>query len=71
MRLTQEVARKNVGKYIDCRKRMFGYYPMQIILIDGKAHLRDRVDVCMPIPETEEDFNSQYYDFMYENGGVE
>ena len=68
MILTQEVALKNVGKYIDCHKRMFGYYPMQIILIDGEAHLKDIVGVCMQIPENA-DFNSQHYDFMYENGG--
>lgn len=64
-KLTLEIAKKNVGKYIDCYRRLFGYYPMKIIEINGVPHLKDSFDVCMKIPEKETDFNCQSYDYIF------
>lgn len=64
-KLTLEIARKNVGKYIDCYKRTFGYYPMKIIEINGIPHLKCAVGVCRPVTEKETDFNSTYYDYIF------
>lgn len=63
--LTLEIAKKNVGKYIDCYTRRFGYYPMQIIEINGMPHLKDITGTCMKIPESETDFNCQRYDYIF------
>ena len=57
---------KLVGKKIDCHKRRFGYYPMEIVEMDGKLYVKDANGVCMPIPEKETDFNCQDFDFVVE-----
>lgn len=62
--ITNEIAEKNVGKYIDCYNRKFGYYPMQIIKPNNSCMLKDRIDVCTPIEDS--GFNSRYYDYMFE-----
>lgn len=65
MRLYAEKARELVGKKIDRWRRMFGYYPMEVKQwLDGTLYLKDAVGVCMPIPEREDDFNCQEYDFV-------
>lgn len=64
MKLTEEIARKNVGNYIDCYKRKFGYYPMEIIETDGILRLKDHYGVCMLIPKNSTDFNCQDYDYI-------
>ena len=67
MKLTQEGAEANVGKYIDCYKRMLGNYPYQIIREKhGVLLLKDSVGVCTPIPEKSTDFNCQDFDYMFE-----
>lgn len=63
--LTLEIAKKNVGKYIDCYTRRFGYYPMQIIEINGILYLKDRTETCMQIPESKTDFNCHTYDYIF------
>ena len=55
-----------VGKKIDCYKRRFGYYPMEVIEINGVPYVKDAVGVCMPIPEKETDFNCTDFDFVIE-----
>lgn len=62
--ITNEIAEKNVGKYIDCYKRTFGYYPMQIIKTNNRCMLKDRNDVYMSIEDS--GFNSKYYDYMFD-----
>lgn len=62
--ITNEIAEKNVGKYIDCYTRLFGYYPMQIVKINDHCKLKDRNDVCMDISDS--GFNATYYDYMFE-----
>lgn len=64
MRLYQGNARELVGKKIDRHRRMFGYYPMTVIEINGELYVKDAVDVCMPIPEKEDDFNCVNFDFI-------
>jgi len=64
MKLYQGNAKELVGKKIDCHQRRFGYYPMEIIELNGALYLKDAVGVCMPIPEKEIDFNCQEYDFV-------
>lgn len=64
MRLCQGNARELVGKKIDRHRRMFGYYPMTVIEINGELYVKDAVDVCMPIPEEENDFNCVNFDFV-------
>ncbi len=67
MKLTQKIAEANVGKYIDCYKRMLGIYPYQIIRgKSGELLLKDRIGVCSPIPEKDTDFNCQDFDYMFE-----
>lgn len=36
MRLYQGNAKDMVGKKIDCHKRRFGYYPMEVIEMNGE-----------------------------------
>lgn len=65
MKLYAEKARELVGKKIDLRRRMFGCYPMEVKQRqDGTLYLKDAAGVCMPIPEREDDFNCQEYDFV-------
>lgn len=64
MKLYQGNAKDLVGKKIDCMVRILGYYPMQIIEINGELHVKDAVGICMPIPEKETDFNCKYFDFI-------
>lgn len=63
MMLTNEMAEKHVGKYIDCYKRRFGYYPMQIIKFpDGSLGLKDATGTCTKIED--EGFNARHYDYI-------
>lgn len=64
MKLNIERAKNLVGKKIDCKVRRFGYYPMKVIEINGKLHVKDAVGVCMQIPDKETDFNCHDYDFV-------
>lgn len=64
MKLTLEIAEKNVGKYIDCYRRFFGCYPMKIVNVNGEIMLQDWIGSCMPIPEKDTDFNCQYFDYI-------
>lgn len=64
MKLNIEKAKNLVGKKIDCKVRRFGYYPMEVVEINNKLYLKDTHNVCMPIPERENDFNCQDYDFV-------
>lgn len=64
MKLYQGNAKDIIGKKIDCKVRRFGYYPMTIIQIKENLYLKDANEVCMPIPEKEDDFNCQYFDFV-------
>ena len=66
MRLHQGNARELVGKKIDRYHRMFGYYPMIVIEINGELYVKDAVGVCMPIPDKENDFNCVNFDFVIE-----
>lgn len=61
MKLTIEMAKKHIGQYIDCEKRRFHYYPMQIVSTNGWIHLKDSVGVCMKI---EDGFNAVDFDFF-------
>lgn len=64
MRLYQGNAKELVGKKIDLERRIGGYYPMEVIEIDGILYVKDAVGVCMPIPDKEDDFNSVHFDFI-------
>lgn len=66
MKLYQGNAKELVGKKIDCYKRRFGYYPMEVIEINGVPYVKDAVGVCMQIPEKETDFNCTDFDFVIE-----
>lgn len=62
MILTKELAEKNIGKFIDCHKRILGYYPKQIIENSiGEIVLKDPLGVCTMI---ETGFNATHYDFI-------
>ena len=63
--MTVEIANKNIGKYIDCYKRLFGYYPMKIVEINGNPYVKDKNDVCMPIQKSQ-DLNSHKYDYIFD-----
>lgn len=66
MKLAAETAKRYVGKYIDRYRRFFGAYPMQIVEgSNGDLFLIDRVGVRMPIPENDDDFNCQDYDYIF------
>lgn len=66
MKLTRQVAEANLGKYIDCYRRVLGIYPYKIIKdISGEILLQDRIGVCTPIPEKDTDPNCQHYDYMF------
>ena len=64
MKLYQGNAKDLVGKKVDCHHRRFGYYPMEVIKINGELYVRDAVGVCMPIPEKKTDFNCHDFDFV-------
>lgn len=64
MRLCKKNAEKLVGKKVDRRRRIFGYYPIEIIKINGELYAKDAAGVCSPIPESENDFNCYNYDFV-------
>lgn len=65
MILTNDIARENVGRYIDVKKRFFGYYPKKIIeLPSGELALKDPQGVCSQIEDT--GFNVVHYDFFVE-----
>jgi len=67
MILTEEIAERNVGKYIDLYKRRFGYYPKQIIkLKDGSGRLavKDTVGVCTRVSSN--GIEEQEYDYIFE-----
>ena len=64
MRLCKKNAEKLVGKKVDRNLRIFGYYPIEIVKINGELYAKDAVEVCSPIPENENDFNCYNYDFV-------
>ena len=66
MRLYQGNAKKLVGKKIDRYRRSGGYYPMEIIELNGIPHVKDANGVCMPIPEKEDDFNATIFDYAFQ-----
>lgn len=66
MKLYLGNAKDLVGKKIDCNVRMGGYYPMEVISMDGVLYVKDFVGVCMPIPKKETDFNCVTFDFVVE-----
>lgn len=62
--ITNEIAEKNVGKYIDLYRRSLGCYPMQIVKINNHCMLKDRNDVCMYIYDN--GIGATQYDYMFE-----
>ena len=65
MRLYSGNAHEFLGKKIDRKRRLFGYYPMEVKQFpDGKYYVKDAVGVCMPLPEKEDDFNAVNFDFV-------
>lgn len=65
MRLYAGNAHKYLGKKIDRKKRMFGYYPMEVKQFsDGRYYVKDAAGVCMPLPDKEDDFNAVNFDFV-------
>jgi len=64
MKLYQGNAKELVGKKIDRNIRMFGYYPMEVVEINGELLVKDALGVCMPIPKKENDFNCVDFDFV-------
>lgn len=64
MKLYQENTKELVGKKIDRNIRMFGYYPMEVVEINGELLVKDALGVCMPIPKKENDFNCVDFDFV-------
>lgn len=61
--LTEEIARANVGKYIDCFSR-FGNYPKKIIeWSDGEIALQTRAGVC--VTADFDGWNKVYYDYIF------
>lgn len=69
MILTNDIARKNIGRYIDLKKRMFGYYPKQIIEYpDGTLGLKDPQGVCSPIED--KGFNVFHYDYFVDEDEI-
>lgn len=64
MRLCKKNAEKLVGKKVDRKCRIFGYYPIDIVKINGELYSKDANGACSPIPESENDFNCYNYDFV-------
>ena len=65
MKLTLDIAKKNVGKYIDRYRRFLGHYPMKIVNVNGEVMLESAAGACMPIPEKDTDFNCQDFDYIF------
>lgn len=64
MYLTQENAAEFLGKTLDAKRRMGHYYPLIVGKYpSGSYYVRDRVGVCMPVPQ-KQDFNSHYFDIV-------
>lgn len=62
--ITNEIAEKNVGKFIDKYRRTLGCYPMQIIKLNNSCMLKDQNGVGTLIEDS--GFNSVQYDYMFE-----
>lgn len=62
--ITNEIAEKNVGKFIDKYRRTLGHYPMQIIKPNNRCMLKDKNGVCTWIEDS--GFNATQYDYMFE-----
>lgn len=64
MYLTTENAHKLLGKTLDAKRRIGHYYPLIVGKYpDGSYYVKDRVGVCMPVPQ-KQDFNSPYFDIV-------
>lgn len=66
MKLTQENAHLYEGKTLDAHKRLFHYYPLEVKKINDEWMVKDRIGVCMPIPEEKDDFNRIDFDYIVE-----
>ena len=64
MRLYKGNAEKIVGKKIDRHRRMFGFYPMEVVKTNGQLYVIDAAGIRMEIPEKEDDFNCFNFDFV-------
>ena len=65
MILTVETAKNNIGRYIDCYSRKFGYYPMQIKeRTNGQLYIKDGTGTCMDIVDA--GFNATHYDYIFD-----
>jgi len=68
--LTEEIARKHVGEYIDRYKRILGYYPKKIITMNdgtGRIGLVDSFGTCIPLDTSKQqpNINSEWYDYIF------
>lgn len=64
MYLTIQNAEKYLGKMLVCNgKNMFHHYPLKVRRWDsGRYYYQDAHDVCMPVPDEKDIFNSVYFD---------
>lgn len=69
MRITKEIAEKNVGRYYDRYNRHYcGVYPRKIIKFPSGKLGYKRIDggVCSPF-DFESDFNAEYADYFFDS----
>ncbi len=71
MRITKEIAEKNIGRYYDRYNRQSkhcGSYPRLIIRYpNGKlAYKRIKDEVCSPF-DFDSDFNAEYADYFFDS----
>lgn len=64
MRLTKENAHLYEGKKLDANKRLFHYYPLEVMKINGEYMVKDSVGVCMSVPPESDIFNSIHFDLV-------
>lgn len=64
MRLTQENVHLYEGKKLDANVRRFHYYPLEVKKINDEYMVKDRNEVCMPVPPESDAFNRIDFDFI-------
>lgn len=68
MKITKEIAERNVGKYYDCfNRRCRGLFPRLIIKFpNGSLGFKRIIDGVCSHFDFESEFNAEHFDYMFE-----
>lgn len=64
MYLTQQNARQYLGKTLDCDRRLFHHYPLEVVVNrNGEYCYKDATGTYIRVPDEQDAFNSVYFDY--------